>query len=102
MRSFLCALVIGLFGTFGWAFSTLSNLPKPPAHLEAKLASASAILIANLPLIANAVAEEEYEYGAVVSVRLEEKKRDQRRWHRLLSPQSRTFSHKNWICCFVM
>jgi hypothetical protein len=20
----------------------------------------------------------------------------------LLSPQSRTFSHKNWICCFVM
>jgi hypothetical protein len=70
MRYFLRALVIGLLASCGWAFSPLSNLPKAPAHLEAKLASASAILIANLPLIANAV-EEDYEYGAVVRVMID-------------------------------
>jgi hypothetical protein len=77
MRNFLCALVIGLLASCGWAFSPLSNLPKPPAHLEAKLASASAILIANLPLIANAV-EEDYEYGAVVRVMIDRYSRKKR------------------------
>ena len=70
-RSFV--LILALFATFGAAFVPLSPQAASSSKLQASLreqfeskaATAAAFVVANVPVAAMAIVDDDYEYGAV-------------------------------------